>query len=113
MTMHAAPEHASRRRPSAGQLRSPLHRLCRGLGPVAGIAATVYVHDLDWTLPGVVLAFLVASGVVGWVLPEVIVGPRRLARLTFGLLPVAVGVGGFWLGSLAWGLPGRRCWWAA
>ena len=36
-------------------------------------------------------------------LPDLIVGPRRLARLAFGLLPVAVGVGGFWLASAAWG----------
>lgn len=70
---------------------------------MAGVAAAIYVHELAWTLPGVVLAFLVGSGAVGWVLPDLIVGPRRLARLAFGLLPVAVGIGGFWLASVAWG----------
>ena len=49
------------------------------------------------------LAFLVVSGVVGWVLPDLIVGPRRLAPLTSRLLPLAFGVGGFWLAALAWG----------
>jgi hypothetical protein len=103
MTMRGAPEHAPRRHRPADPLRSPLHGVCRALGPVAGVAAALYAHDLDWTLPGVVLAFLVGSGVVGWVLPDLIVGPRRLARLAFGLLPVAVGIGGFWLAAMAWG----------
>ena len=49
------------------------------------------------------LAFLVVSGVVGWVLPDLIVGPRRLAPLTFRLSPLAFGVGGFWLAALAFG----------
>jgi hypothetical protein len=77
--------------------------VCRALGLVAGVAAAIYAHDLDWTLPGVVLAFLVGSGIVGWAVPDLIVGPRRLTRLAFGLLPVAVGIGGFWLGAMAWG----------
>ena len=50
---------------------------------------------------------------VGWVLPDLIVGPRAAGRLGFGLLPVAVGIGGFWLGAMAWGPPGRRCGWVA
>jgi hypothetical protein len=67
------------------------------------LAPRIYLHNRKWTLPGIVLAFLVVSGVVGWVLPDLIVGPRRLAPLTSRLLPLAFGVGGFWLAALAWG----------
>jgi hypothetical protein len=79
MAIQDAPEHAPQHRRQVVQLRSPLHGVCRGLGPVAGIAGAIYVHNWEWTLPGIMLALLVVSGVVGWVLPDLIVGPRRLA----------------------------------
>jgi hypothetical protein len=63
----------------------------------------VTLHSMGWSFPGVLLAFGVSFVLVGWALPEAIVGPRRLARVAFALLPAASGVGGFALAALAWG----------
>jgi hypothetical protein len=83
--------------------RSPLHAVFGVLGPVAGLVAAVYLHNRGWTLPSVLLAFGVVSAALAWGLPDAIVGPRRIARLAFWLLPISTGLGGFAAAALAWG----------
>jgi hypothetical protein len=73
------------------------------LGGVVGLAIAFRAYDGGWTWPGIVLGFAVVSGIVGTLLPDVIVGPRRLARLACRSLPIAAGVGGFALAAGAWG----------
>lgn len=74
--------------------RSPRHVVCAGLGPVAGVIAAVYVHDRGWSLPATLITLAVVAGVIALVLPDAIIGPRRIARVAFGLLTVGTSVAG-------------------
>jgi hypothetical protein len=101
MTLQDMRERAPARR-AAGRPASPLHTPFAVLGGVVGLAVAFRAYDGGWTWPGIVLGFAVVSGIVGTLLPDVIVGPRRLARLAYRSLPIAAGVGGFALAG-AWG----------
>jgi hypothetical protein len=102
MTLHDMWEQAPRRR-GTGRPASPLRLPFAVLGLVAGLAVGSMAYDSGWTWPGVVLAFAVAAGIVGMVLIDAVVGPRRVARVLYRSLLIVAGVGGFALAALAWG----------
>jgi hypothetical protein len=99
-------------KPRAPWARTPLHTVYGLLGPVVGGLAALYAHSGGWSPLGVLITLAVVSGVVGLVVPELIVGPHRLARATFGVLPVATTVAAFviaaregmadWTGTAVW-----------
>jgi hypothetical protein len=102
MSVQQAPRQEPRAPAYSRWARSPLHMVCAGLGPAAGVVAVVYVHDRGWSLPSVLITFAAVAGVIALGLPEAIVGPRRIARVAFGLLPVAASVAGFVLAARLW-----------
>lgn len=102
MAVHELPGREPRTPGQARWARSPLHVVCAGLGPVAGVIAAVYVHDLGWSLTGVLITLTVVAGVIALVVPDAIVGPRRLARVAFALLMVGTSVAGLAIAAWIW-----------
>jgi hypothetical protein len=95
MSVPRAARRDDRVQPHPAWARTPLHMVYGLLSPVLGVIAALYVWNAGWSPLAVLITLAVVSGLVGLVLPELIVGPQRLLRATFGFLPVATTVGAF------------------
>ena len=90
-------------RRAEGQPASPLHTPLAVLGGIIGVLAAFAARYGGWGWPSALVTFAAVAGVVGSLLPDTIVGPRRLARALYRSVLIGAGVAGFALAAVPWG----------